>query len=92
MMIFVPIFFPVVINHGYSAIWFGVAITIGSEMGLITPPVGLNVYTIKGVAPDVPLSTIFRGVWPFVLCMVVLIFLLLIFPGIADFLPRFMMY
>ena len=74
----------------YDPIWFGVVIVIISEMALVTPPIGLNVYVIGGVAKDVPMGTIFRGVMPFVLIMAVLIALLIAFPQIALFLPNLM--
>jgi len=56
-------------------------------MGVITPPVGMNVYILKGVVPDVPLETIFKGIWPFLLAVIVCIALIMIFPGLATFLP-----
>jgi TRAP-type C4-dicarboxylate transport system permease large subunit len=59
-------------------------------MGVLTPPVGMNVYIIKGVAKDVPLEAIFKGVWPFVLCIIVAISILITFPSIATFLPNLM--
>jgi len=75
---------------GYSPIWFGVVVVVVLEMGLISPPVGVNVFVVKGVAPDVALNTIFRGIWPFWLAMLVCLGLLLAFPQIALFLPNHM--
>ena len=67
-----------------------VVVVIVLEMGLISPPVGVNVFVVKGVAPDVPLATIFRGIWPFWLAMLVCIMVLVAFPGIALYLPNTM--
>jgi len=92
MLIFVPIFLPIAVNRGYDPLWFGVIITVLCEMGLITPPVGLNIYTIKGVAKDVAMEDIFRGIWPFLISMAILLILLLIWPKIALYLPSFMTY
>jgi C4-dicarboxylate transporter, DctM subunit len=88
----IPIFFPVIVRLGFDPIWYGVLIILMVEMAAITPPVGLNVYVIKGVAKDVPLSTIFKGVWPFVGSLVVCTGLLMAFPAIATWLPTFMSY
>ena len=68
----------------------GVFVVIAMEMALITPPVGINVFVIKGVAKDVPLSTIFKGILPFLAAEIVMVFILLLFPQIATFLPGFM--
>ncbi|MBW2338847.1 MAG: TRAP transporter large permease [Deltaproteobacteria bacterium] len=86
----VPIFYPVIVKLGFDPIWFGVIMVLVSEMGVITPPVGLNVYVIHGVAKDVPLFTIFRGIAPFLLMMIVCIIFVIIFPQIALFLPNLM--
>jgi tripartite ATP-independent transporter DctM subunit len=85
----IPVIFPLVIKMGYDPIWFGVIMVLVMEMGLITPPVGLNVFALAGVT-KIPLHVIFRGVLPFVLAMVVCIILLVIFPQIALFLPSLM--
>lgn len=90
ILLTVPIFFPVAMAMGFDPIWFGVIIVRVTEMGLITPPVGLNVYVIKGVAKDVPLETIFKGIFPFLLADVFEIALLMAFPIIALFLPSLM--
>lgn len=88
ILLTIPIFFPVVVDTlGYDPIWFGVVVVLVVAMGVITPPVGMNVYIIKGVAPEIPLETIFKGVWPFLGTIVILLILLMIFPGIATFLP-----
>lgn len=90
ILLTVPIFGPIAGVLGYSNIWFGVIIVTVVEMGLITPPVGLNVYTIKGVAEDVPIASIFRGIYPFLIADVFHVGLLIAFPSIALFLPGLM--
>lgn len=92
ILLTVPIFFPVVVDTlGYDPIWFGVVIVLVVAMGVITPPVGMNVYVIKGIAPEIPLEVIFKGIWPFLGAIIVCLILLLIFPQIATFLPMFLM-
>jgi C4-dicarboxylate transporter DctM subunit len=88
----VPILYPTVMALGFDPIWFGVIIVLVVEMGVITPPVGINVYIIKGVAPDVPMGRIFKGAMAFLVGMLVLAALLLIFPQIATWLPSFVTY
>lgn len=90
MVLTMPIFFPVITSLGFDPVWFGVIVVITLEMGLITPPVGINVFIVKSVAPDVPLKDIFAGVAPFMLAMLATIFLLVIFPQLALFLPNTM--
>jgi tripartite ATP-independent transporter DctM subunit len=91
VLLTVPIFFPVVTNLGYDPIHFGVLIVIMMTMGHITPPFGIVGFAIHGVAPDVPLFTIFRGAAPFLIAMLICLLLVLFFPQIATFLPRYMM-
>jgi tripartite ATP-independent transporter DctM subunit len=86
-----PTLLPIVEGLGFNAIWFGIVLTINMEIGLITPPVGLNLYVINGIAPDVRLQTILWGALPFVLCMVLGIVLLCLFPQIALWLPEALM-
>ena len=91
VLLTVPIFFPVVVDTlGYDPIWFGVIIVLVVGMGVITPPVGMNVYVIKGIKPDIPLETIFKGIWPFLGAVTVCIVLLMLFPSIVTFLPSLM--
>jgi tripartite ATP-independent transporter DctM subunit len=90
IMLTIPIFFPVVQKLGFDPIWFGVVIVLITEMGVITPPVGVNVYVVYGVAKDVPLENIFRGVFPMLLALLLCNLILLIFPQIALFLPNLM--
>jgi tripartite ATP-independent transporter DctM subunit len=86
-----PILFPIILSEGFDPYWFAVVLTINMEIGLITPPVGLNLYVINGIAPDIPLKTILRGSMPFVACMVLAIALLSVFPGLATWLPDVLM-
>ena len=83
----VPIIFPVVSQLGFDPIWFGVVVVMTVELGLITPPVGMNVYVINGVARDISLPTIFRGVMPFVMTDIVRLGLLILLPALVTFLP-----
>lgn len=82
-----PILLPIVLSAGFDPYWFAVILTINMEIGLITPPVGLNLYVINSIAPDIKLKTILVGSMPYVGCMVVAILLLCVFPGIATWLP-----
>jgi len=90
LVLTLPVVFPVILSLGYSPIWFGVIVVIVLEMGLISPPVGVNVFVVKGVAPDVPLEKIFNGIWPFWLAMLACLLILVAFPGIALYLPNTM--
>ena len=87
IMLTIPIFFPVVMELGYDPIWFGVVIVLVTQIGVITPPVGVNVYVVSGVARDVPLNTIFKGVVPMLIAMIIATLLLIPFPWIALYLP-----
>ena len=86
-----PIILPPLKAAGFDLIWFGVVMTIVMEMGLIHPPVGLNLFVIKNVAPDIPLKDVIWGVMPFVGLMFLAVFLLCVFPGIATSLPVWVM-
>jgi C4-dicarboxylate transporter, DctM subunit len=88
----VPILLPLIHALGLDIYWFGIIIVLIVEMGTITPPVGVNVYVLKAVARDVPLETIFIGIIPFLISLIVAVILLLIFPQIATFLPSFATY
>ena len=90
IMLTVPIFYPVVITLGYDPLWFGVVIVMVTQIGVITPPVGVNVYVVSSVADGVPLETIFRGVLPLLAALVVGTLLLIPLPQIALFLPSLM--
>lgn len=90
MVLTMPVVFPVIQALGFDPIWFGVICVIMMEAGLITPPVGLNVYTLAGVVKDVPMQTIFRGAAPFLISMIAVVVLITIFPKIVLFLPSMM--
>lgn len=92
ILVTIPIFYPLVIALGFDPIWFGVIMVIVAEMGLITPPVGVNVFIIAGVAKDTPLFVIFRGIFPFLMAMIVSLTILIFFPQIVLFLPSLMKY
>jgi C4-dicarboxylate transporter, DctM subunit len=87
LMLTVPEFFLVISGLGIDAIWFGIFVVIAIEISPITPPVGLNVFVLKAVVPDVPTSTVFRGVLPFVVVDFVRILLLIAVPGLALLIP-----
>ena len=87
----VPIIFPVVTHLGFDPIWFGVIIVMTVELGLIHPPVGMNVFVIKSVVKDVSFATIFKGVIPFVATDLVRLVILIAFPLLATWLPQRMM-
>ena len=89
ILLTIPIFYPVAVNTlGYDPIWFGVIIVLVVAMGVITPPVGMNVFIVKGVAGDIPTETIFKGVWPFVIALMACVALLIAFPQIVTFFPN----
>ncbi|MFC1863606.1 TRAP transporter large permease [Thermodesulfobacteriota bacterium] len=90
ILLITPIFYPVAVTLGFDPIWFGIIVVRMCEMALITPPVGLNVFVIKGVAPDVPMYTIFKGIIPFLIADVCHVTLLIVFPQLSLFLPGFM--
>jgi tripartite ATP-independent transporter DctM subunit len=87
LVLTLPIVFPIIKALGYDPIWFGVIMVIVLEMGLIDPPVGINVFIVKGLVPDVPMSEIFAGIVPFWFAMMVCIAILIMFPEIATFIP-----
>ena len=75
---------------GFDLVWFGIIVVVVTEISLITPPIGMNVFVLRAILPDIQLSTIFRGVVPFILADVVRLGLLLLFPALSLFLPRFL--
>ena len=87
IMLTVPIFFPVVMKLGFDPVWFGVVIVLITEMGVITPPVGINVFVVHAVAKDIPIEDIFIGAAPMLLALLACVLLLFIFPQIVTFLP-----
>ena len=90
LLLTVPIFFPIIEPLGVDPIWFGIIVIIVIEIGLITPPIGMNVFMVKTVLRDVPVWTIFRGIWPFLAATLVALALLFAFPEIALMLPEYM--
>ena len=90
VLLTIPIVFPLVTAMGFDPIWFGVIIVLVAEMGAMTPPVGINVYVLSGIARDIPMEIIFKGAFPFVLCAMVCILILMVFPQIALLLPNLM--
>jgi len=87
LVVTIPIVYPIILAAGFDPIWFGVIAVIVIEMGMITPPVGINVFVVKSIAPDVPMGTIFRGVMPFWCAMFISLVVLIAFPQIALILP-----
>jgi len=88
ILITMPVLFPIITALGFDPIWFGVVMTLNMEMGLITPPVGLNLYVVQGIAPDVPLRDILAGAIPYVAVLALGILILAIFPGMVTWLPN----
>ncbi len=88
ILLTVPIFFPIVVGLGFDPVWFGVIVVMVVELGLITPPIGMNVFVIKGMAPNVKLGSIYAGVIPFVIAQVILIVAVFLLPEIALWLPE----
>ena len=88
LVVTIPIFFPLAQALGFDPVWFTVVITLVTTMGAVTPPVGVNVYIVSGLAPNVPIGTIFRGVSIFLVAYVICLVLLVIFPGMALLLPK----
>ena len=87
MLITVPVFLPLVIELGYDPIWFGVLVVVVIEIGLVTPPVGLNIFVIRSQVPEIPLSSIYAGIMPFLAAAFVLVVLMLAVPELALWLP-----
>jgi tripartite ATP-independent transporter DctM subunit len=87
----IPILYPIVISLGYDPIWFGVIIVLVTCMGVITPPVGVNVYVIKGIAKDVPLERIFQGIFPFLIAIIITTLLMIFVPSLVLILPNLVM-
>lgn len=90
MVITLPFVLPIITGMGYSIVWWGIINVVVIEIGMITPPIGLNVFILHGVAPDIPLSTIFRGILPFLYADITRLALMVIFPPIITWLPSLM--
>ena len=85
-----PIFLPVITNLGFDLIWFGVIFVVMSEMAMITPPIGMNIFVVSGIVKDVPMYTIYKGIGPFLVCIIVLLAILIAFPQIPMLIPNMM--
>jgi tripartite ATP-independent transporter DctM subunit len=92
IVLVIPILFPMIVKLGYDPIWFGVMVTLLSMTAVVTPPDGVNVYVVKGIARDVPIETIFKGTIPYLVPFSIATVLLVAFPQLATFLPRFITY
>ncbi len=90
LVLLVPVFLPALSVAGVDMIWFGIIVVIVSEIGLITPPIGMNVFVVKSVLPDARLSDIFHGVTPFIFALLIALLVLFAFPELATLLPRLM--
>jgi len=87
ILLTIPIFYPVIVNLGYDPIWFGVIVVVVTQMGVISPPVGVNAYVVSGIERDIPLQTVFRGAMPFLGMLILAVIILMIFPQLCLFLP-----
>ncbi len=90
IMLTLPFFFPIIQDLNLNPVWFGVLIVLQAELGVVTPPIGIHLFVVKQIAPDVPLSGIIRGILPFMFCQLAVMALVLAFPGIALWLPEMM--
>ena len=90
ILLTVPLFFPVVTGLGYDAVWFGILVVIVVQIGMISPPVGMNIFVVKNLIRSLSIADIFRGVTPFTVALVVLLALIVVFPGLATWLPGYM--
>ena len=90
ILITVPVFLPLVVASGFNAVWFGVILVVVIELGLIHPPVGMNIFVIQAQVPEVPVLRVYQGIIPFLLAPFVLLILLVAYPGLALWLPNFL--
>jgi TRAP-type C4-dicarboxylate transport system permease large subunit len=88
VLLTLPVFFPLVVSLGFDPVWFGIIIVLVVMIGLISPPVGMNMFVVRNMLPELSTATIFRGVMPFVCTLIVVLALLVAFPEIALFLPQ----
>jgi TRAP-type C4-dicarboxylate transport system permease large subunit len=88
IMLTIPIVYPVVLQLNFDPVWFGVVIVLISQIAVVTPPVGVNVYVTKGIAHDVPIAKIFSGTFPFLVAMFLLLIIVIIFPDMILWLPN----
>ncbi|MFL5032727.1 MAG: TRAP transporter large permease subunit [Xanthobacteraceae bacterium] len=87
-LITVPVFQPLVTKFGYDPVWFAIVVVVMVEVGLIHPPVGMNLFVIQAQAPQVKITSIYRGIIPFLIAPMILIVLMFLFPGLALWLPK----
>jgi TRAP-type C4-dicarboxylate transport system permease large subunit len=90
VLLTIPLFFPIVVSLGFDPVWFGVLIVMVIQIGLISPPVGMNLFVINTLLPRVGLVNIFRGVWPMVVVQIITLVILMAFPSLSLWLPSFM--
>lgn len=88
ILLTVPLFFPVVVGLGYDPVWFGVLVIVLCELGMIAPPVGMNLFVVRSFAPEIPISTIVKGIAPFVVVDIVRVFVIAAFPILSLYLPN----
>lgn len=87
MLLTIPLFFPVIVGLGFDPVWFGVIVVMAVEIGLITPPLGMNLFVLRTVVRDVPLATLYKGALPFVVADIIRLAVLAAFPAISLVLP-----
>jgi TRAP-type C4-dicarboxylate transport system permease large subunit len=92
VVLLVPILLPIITSLGYDLIWFAVVVTSLSMVAVVTPPVGVNAYVVKGILEDVPLTTIFKGIFPFLIPFAIGIAIIIAFPSLSTFLTEFITY
>ena len=90
LLLTLPVVHPAIMALGYDPIWFGIIVVKMVEIGLVTPPIGLNCFVVNGVRPDIPLEEVFKGIWPFVVADFITVGILIAFPGIVLYLPELM--
>lgn len=90
LVLLVPIFLPALQTAGVDLIWFGIIVVLVAEIGLLSPPIGMNVFVVKSVTRDVAVRDIFLGVTPFLLALILALMLVFLFPSLATFLPNLM--
>ena len=90
ILLTLPVFFPIIVQLGFDPIWFGILIVVVVEIGLISPPVGMNLFVLSTLIPEVPTRTVFRGVIPFVIVDIIRLAILVAFPAISLYLPSLM--
>jgi tripartite ATP-independent transporter DctM subunit len=90
ILLTVPLFFPVITALGYDPVWFGVIIVVVVMIGLISPPVGMNLFVVKSLLPQISMGSLYRGATPFCVALIGLLVILIAFPGLATWLPGFM--